>query len=106
MDFHLKSILQSPCSHIRDPSDVINKIKSFKNIRSNLILVKADIVCLHPIIPHKLNFNAIKEALGNKERKSLRIITLNLMEKLNNSYQVQLLGLLNRHHHMHLYSWI
>ena len=65
MDFHLKPILQSGCSYIRDPSDFINKIKSHKNIGSNLILVTADVVGLYPSILHELGLNAIEDALDN-----------------------------------------
>lgn len=85
-------------------SDFVNKIKSFTNIHSNLILVIADVVGLYPNSLHEPGLNAIKEAFDNKERKSVRVITLNLMEKLN-SYPVRLLGL-NMHHHINAYIWI
>ena len=86
-------------------SDFVNKIKSFTNIHSNLILVIADVVGLYPNSLHEPGLNAIKEALDNKERKSVRVITLNLMEKLNSSYPVRLLGL-NMLHHINVYAWI
>ena len=48
VDFPL--ILQSGCFYIRDPSVFINKIKSHKNMRSNLILVTVDVADLYPNI--------------------------------------------------------
>ena len=38
---------------------------------SNLVLVKTDAVDLYLSIPHEPGLDAIKEALGNRERKSI-----------------------------------
>ena len=73
-------------------------------MRRNLTLVIADVLGVYPNIPHESGLNAVEDALDNKERKSIRIITLNLMKKLNNDYQVQLLGL-NKHKPMVLFCY-
>ena len=104
VDFHLKHIMQNGWSHIRDPTDFINKIKNLKNISSKSILATAD-VGVDPSISHESGLNAIKEALENRKYKSvltsdilkmleflLKNNYLNLTEMLNNSCQVQQLG--------------
>ena len=103
-------------SYIRGSSDFINKIKSFNNIPSNSVLVTADVVGLYPSIEHESGLNAIKDALYNRERKSMPTeAILKMLEftiKNNyfefnrkvNSYWVQLL-VLNVHHHIHIYLW-
>ena len=83
MDFLLKPIMQGGCSYIRDSNDFINKIKSFNNIPSNSILLKADVVGLVGVylsIPHESGLNAIKDALDNREWKS--IPTENILKML------------------------
>ena len=70
VDFHLKSIMQGEWSYI----------KSFNNISRNTILVTADGVGSYPSIAHEFGLNAIKEALHNRERKS--ILTEDILEML------------------------
>ena len=115
VNFHLKSILQSWWSSIRDSSDFINKVNSLKNISSNSIRVTIYAVGVYPSIPHESDLSTIKETLDNRKKKSVPIedilkmlefvskkITLNSMEKSKNSCQVQLLRL-NVHRLMHVY---
>ena len=68
--------MQSGWSYIKDASDFINKIKSLNNKPSNSILVTADVVGYYPIIPLESSFNAVKEAIGDREKKSLLRIYL------------------------------
>ena len=63
--------MQEEWSYIRDTSDFINKVKSLNHIPSNSILDMADVVGLCLSIPHQSGLNAIKEALDNRERKSI-----------------------------------
>ena len=63
--------MQNEWSYVRDSNVLINKIKNFKNIPSNSILVIADAVGLYPSIPHESGLNAITEALENEVRKSV-----------------------------------
>ena len=102
VDFYLKPMMQYGWSYIRDSNDFINKFKNLKNIPSNSILAAADVVGVDHRIPHELSLNAIKEALENREKKSvptsyilkmleflLKNSHLNLTEMLNSSYQIQ-----------------
>ena len=75
--------MRGGCFYIRDSNDCINKIKSFNNIPSNSILLKADVVGLvgvYPSIPRESDLNAIKDALDNREWKS--IPTENILKML------------------------
>ena len=101
VDFHLKPIMQNGWSHIRDSIEFINKIKNLKNIPSNPILVKADILGLYPNIPHESGSNAIKGALENRTRKSvptsdilkmMEFVSKNNYSEFNESVKQQLSG--------------
>ena len=52
LDFHLKLIIQSGNSYIRDSSHCLERIKSIHSIPDNAMLVTADVVGLYPSIPH------------------------------------------------------
>ena len=59
-----------------------------KSIPSNSVLATSDIVGLCPSIPHESGLNAVKEALENKERKSVPAIDILKMLEfvLRNNY--------------------
>ena len=80
--------MQNGWSYIRDSNDFNNKIKNLENIRSNSILVTADIVGLYPSIPHESGLKAIKEVLENRARKSVPTSDKHKMLEfvLNNNY--------------------
>ena len=81
VDFYLKVYKQSGSSYIRDSNDFINKIKSIKNIASNLILIRADFVGLYTGVPFELGLNGVREKPCNGERKS--IPSENILKMLN-----------------------
>ena len=71
--------MQNGWSYTRDTNDFINTIKNLKKTQpGNSILVKPDFVGLCPNIPHESSLNAIKEALENRERKS--VSTKNILQ--------------------------
>ena len=70
LDFHLKSVMQSGASYVRDSNDFKNKIKNIK-IPNNALLVTADVVGLYPSIPHESGLNALREALEQRSRKEI-----------------------------------
>ena len=118
VDHHLKPVMQGSWSYIKDSVDFLRKIKQIGNLPENSILVTADVVGLYPSIPHKLGLKALEEALKKESQsRSLlkillswlnlcsKIITLNLMEKLNNRVQERL-SELSLHHHMRAFPWI
>ena len=71
LDYQLKSIMQKGKSYIKDSGDFINKIKTIENIPEGAILVTADVVGLYPSIPHEAGLNALREALDNRENKTI-----------------------------------
>ena len=73
----------------KDSGDFINKFKiSHYIISDGAILVTAEIVDLYPSIPNKAGFRAPKEALDNRESKT--VLTKNLVKMtrflLKNNY--------------------
>ena len=71
LDYQLKPIVQKGKSYIKDSGDFINKIRTIGNIPEGAILVTADVVGLYPSIPHEAGLNALKEALDNRENKTI-----------------------------------
>ena len=63
--------MQKGKSYIKDSGDFINKIKTIENIPEGATLVTADVVGLYPSIPHEAGLNALKEALDNRENKTI-----------------------------------
>ena len=55
---HLKLVLQSSWSYIRDTGDFLSKIKQLGNLSENYILVITDVVGLYPGIPQELDLKA------------------------------------------------
>ena len=53
LDHHLKPVMQSGKSYIKDSGHFLEKIKTLGCIPDNAILVTADVVGLYPSIPHQ-----------------------------------------------------
>ena len=80
--------MQSGQLYIRDSNDFINKIKCLENIPSNSILVTEYVAGLSTSIPHESDLNAIKEALENRQKKSVPVSDIPQMLEflLKNNY--------------------
>ena len=63
LNHHLKPVMQSSWSYIRNSGDFLRKIKQIENLSENSILVTTNIVGLYPSIPHELGLKALEEAL-------------------------------------------
>ena len=63
--------MQKGKSYIKDSGDFISKIRTIENIPEGAILVTADVVGLYPSIPHEAGLHALKEALDNRENKTI-----------------------------------
>ena len=63
---HLKPVLQKGLSYVRDSQHFLEKIKPIGNVPENAIFVIADVVGLHPNIPHQAGLKALKEALEKR----------------------------------------
>ena len=66
LDNQLKEVIQNGWSYIKQSNNFIKKIKHFKNIPKNALLVTADVVGLYPSIPHERGLRALKEVLDRK----------------------------------------
>ena len=78
LDHHLKPVIQSSQSYIKDSGDFLRKIKQIGNLPENSILVTVDVVGLYPSIPHELGLKVLEEAL--EKRKSKQISTDDLIK--------------------------
>ena len=90
--------MQKELFYFKDSGDFINKFKiSHYIISGGAILVTAEIVDLYPSIPNKAGFRAPKEALDNRESKT--VLTKNLVKMtkflLKNNY-AELSGKVNQ----------
>lgn len=62
-DFHLKLLMQSSWSHIRDSSDFMEKMKRIGKILEDAILVSDDVVGLYLFLLPEEGLNAFTEKL-------------------------------------------
>ena len=53
LDYHLKTIMLSAKSYIRDTNDFLQRHKELHSAPQNALLVTADVVGLYPSIPHQ-----------------------------------------------------
>ena len=63
LDYHLKPVMQSSWSYIKDSGNFIEKIKRISNKPDGAILVTADVVGLYPSILLDIGLKALEEAL-------------------------------------------
>ena len=63
--------MQKGKSYIKDSGDFINKIKELQSISDGAILVTSDVVALYPSTRHEAGLKALKDALDNRESKSI-----------------------------------
>ena len=71
LDHHLKPVMQSGKSYIKDSGHFLEKVKTLGCIPDNAILFTADVVGLYPSIPHQAGFIALKEALDKSLLKKI-----------------------------------
>ena len=88
LDHHLKPVMQSGWSYIKDSGDFLKKIKNVGNIPENAILVTADVVGLYPNIPHNAGLKALSNMLEAREHKAVSTEDLVKMARfvLENNY--------------------
>ena len=55
--------MQKGWSYTKDSGDFIKKTRNLGSIPENTILVTADVVGLHPSIPHEAGLKALREVL-------------------------------------------
>ena len=87
-DYHLKPVMQSGKSYIKDTGDFLSKLKNFGRIPDNSILVTADVVGLYPSIPHDAGLEALHTRLEERGEKKVPSADLVKMAEfvLKNNY--------------------
>ena len=68
LDYHLKPVMQSGRSYIKDSGDSLKKIKNLGSLPKNVILVTADVAGLYSSILYEAGLQALKEALENRNQ--------------------------------------
>ena len=71
LDHHLKPVMQKGESYIKHSGNFLSKIKELQSIPDGAILLTSDIVAIYPSIPHEAGLKASKDALDNRENKSV-----------------------------------
>ena len=71
LDHHLKPVMQSGKSYIKDSGHILEKIKTLGCIPDNAILVTVNVVGLYPSIPDQAGLIALKEALDKNLSKKI-----------------------------------
>ena len=71
LDHHLKPVMQKSKSYIKDSGDFKSKIKELQSIPDGAILITSDVAGIYPSIPHEAGLKALKDALDNRENKSI-----------------------------------
>ena len=71
LDYHLKQVIQSGRSHIKDNGNFLKKIKNLGSFPENAILVTADVVGLYHSISHEAGLQALEETLENRNHKQI-----------------------------------
>ena len=65
----MQPIIRKGWSHMKDSQDFINKSRTLGKIPDNAVSITADVVGLHPSIPHDIRLRALKETLDKREKK-------------------------------------
>ena len=101
LDHHLKSLMQSVKSHVKDTSDFLRKIKELGKVPIGAILATADVVGLYLSIPHADGLDALSEKLETfqdkkiaKEdlRKMAKFVLKNIFIEFNSKSKQQISG--------------
>ena len=71
LDHHLRPVIQSSWSYIKDSGDFLRKIKQIGNLPENSILATVDVAGLYLSILHELGLKALEEALEERESKQI-----------------------------------
>ena len=68
-DYHLKLIMCSSKSYIRDTSDFLKRLKELGNVPQNSLLITAGVDGLYPSIPRQDGLEALSIKLDEREDK-------------------------------------
>ena len=63
--------MQRGWSYIKDSVDFVKKTRNVGSVPENDILVTADVVGLHPSIPHEAGLKALREVLDKRDQHTI-----------------------------------
>ena len=113
LDHHLKPVMQSGKSYIKDSEHILEKIKTLGCIPDDAVLVKEDAEGLHPRIYHQAGLISLKEALNKRLSKIIptdhfikmsESVLSNKCFEFNSDIFQHILTYLHRH--MPTFTWI
>ena len=81
LDYHLKLVMQSAKSYIKDTSDFFRKLTELGEVPENAILVTADLMNLYPSIQHLDTSEPLPVKLEERVDKSIALGDLLQMAK-------------------------
>ena len=71
LDHHLQPVMKRGRSYVKDTQDFLEKLKHLGKVPSNTILITADVVGLHPSIPHEVGLLDLYEKLKERVEKKV-----------------------------------
>ena len=90
VDHHLKPLVASIPSFVKDTNDFLHKLKDIGTLPQDAILVTIDVVGLYPHIPHNEGLDAIRNVLNgreNQETPTNLIVDLAELVLRNNNFE-------------------
>ena len=69
LDYHLKPIMRSAKSYIKETGDFVNKHKELGSVPQNALLATVDVVRLYPSIPDQDGLDSLSIKLEQREDK-------------------------------------
>ena len=90
VDHHLKPLITSIPSFVKDTNDFLHKLKNMETLPESAILVSLDVVGLYPHIPHAEGLEAIRQALNEREDQEMPtnlIVDLAELVLKNNNFE-------------------
>ena len=90
VDYHLKPLVTTIPSFVKDTNDFLHKLTDIDSLPQNAILVTIDVVGLYPHIPHNEGLDAIRRALDkrdNQETPTNLIVDLAELVLRNNNFE-------------------
>ena len=73
LNFHLKPVIQSGRSYVKDSGDFLKKIKKLGSLPENAILVTENVAGVYPSTSHKAGLQPLEGALQNRRHKQIAI---------------------------------
>ena len=90
VDYHLKPLVTTIPSFVKDTNDFLHTLTNIDKLRQNAILVTIDVVGVYPYIPHNEGLDALRRALDkrdNQETPTNLIVDLAELVLRNNNFE-------------------